>query len=78
MDRDILGGRVVTAAELEAMTPDERHAHFEASIVRDLSVLPPEYLARLRTRALELIEPRDAAQGAPASSSSQQGVPHAS
>jgi hypothetical protein len=76
MDRDILGGRVVTAAELEAMTPDERHAHFEASIVRDLSVLPPEYLARLRARAQELIARRDAAQAS--GSNSQQGVSRAS
>ena len=42
--------RVVTAAELEGMTPAERDAHFEASIVRDLSKVPPEFLARVRER----------------------------
>jgi hypothetical protein len=67
--RDILGRPVVTAAELEAMTEDERQASFEASIVWDLSVLPPEYVARLRAAAEERIARRDAAQ---------RGIPHAS
>ena len=42
--------RIVTAAELERMTPAERHAHFEASIVRDLSKVSPEFLAWVRER----------------------------
>jgi hypothetical protein len=42
--------RIVTAAELEGMTPAERDAHFEASIVRDLSKVSPEFLARVRER----------------------------
>ena len=40
--------RVVTAAELEKMTPAERAAHFEASIVRDLDQVPPRLLERAR------------------------------
>jgi hypothetical protein len=42
--------RIVTAADLERMTPAERDAHFEASIVRDLSKVSPEFLARVRER----------------------------
>lgn len=41
--------KVTTAAELEQMTPAERHEHFEASVVTDLSQIPPEYLVRIRT-----------------------------
>jgi negative regulator of sigma E activity len=39
--------RVVTAAELEKMTPAERHASFEASIVYDLDTLTDRERARL-------------------------------
>lgn len=42
--------RIVTAVELERMTPAERDAHFEASIARDLSKVSPEFLARVRER----------------------------
>lgn len=42
--------RITTAAELEQMTPAERHAHFEASIIRNLDDAPPELLARARAR----------------------------
>ena len=42
--------RIVTAADLEGMTPAERDAHFEVSIVRDLSKVSPEFLARVRER----------------------------
>lgn len=45
--KDILGRPVVTAADLDAMTPAQRKAAFEASIVTDLGQLPPGYLARL-------------------------------
>lgn len=43
--------QVVTAAELEAMSPAERAAHFEASIVRDLDQVPPHLLASARENA---------------------------
>jgi hypothetical protein len=42
--------RIVTADELEGMTPAEQDAHFEASIVRDLSTVSPAFLARVRER----------------------------
>jgi hypothetical protein len=62
--KDILGRAVVTAAELDALTPAERHAAFEASLVTDLEQLPADYLARLRADAAELIARRDAAADA--------------
>jgi|NGEPerStandDraft_6_1074524.scaffolds.fasta_scaffold19499_3 hypothetical protein len=64
MDREPLGRKVMTAAELEAMTPQQRQEHFEAGIVWDLNELPPEYVARLRADAEELIARRDAEQAA--------------
>jgi hypothetical protein len=42
--------RIVSADELERMTPAEQDAHFEASIVRDLSKVSPEFLASVRER----------------------------
>lgn len=39
---------VTTAAELEQMTPAERQSHFDASVITDLSQVPPEHLAPLR------------------------------
>lgn len=44
-------GRVLTAAELDAMTSQERQAAFDVSVVRDLVSLPPEFLARVRQDA---------------------------
>ncbi len=51
--------KVWTAAELEQMTPADRHALFEASIVWDLDEAPPELgplIERARVRTLEHIE----------------------
>ena len=48
---DILGRPVLTAAELDDMTPEQRQAAFDGSIVTDLAVLPADYLARLRAGA---------------------------
>ena len=42
--------RIVTAAELDQMTPQERHANFEASIITDPSKVPPQFVARVRAR----------------------------
>jgi len=53
---------VVTAAELDAMTPAERQASFDASVVDDLEQVPPERRDRieaLRERALERASRRD-------------------
>jgi len=48
--------KVWTAAELDSMTPTEVDALFEASIVRDLDDVPPEFLARVRARVQERID----------------------
>lgn len=45
---------ITTAAELDAMTPAERHEHFLASQVTDLSSLPPAYQERLAAQAERL------------------------
>lgn len=48
--------RVLTAAELDAMTPAERDAAYQASIIRDLDHVPEQYQAVLdeqRRRVLE-------------------------
>jgi hypothetical protein len=42
--------KIWLAAELEKMTPSEQDAVFEASIVRTLDGVPPEFLARVRER----------------------------
>jgi hypothetical protein len=57
-----MASKVWTAAELEQMSPSERHAIFEASIVTDLDEVPPEFLARVRARVEKIIaetEPAD-------------------
>lgn len=48
--------KVWTAAELDEMTPAEVDALFQASIVRDLDEVPPEFLARVRARVQERID----------------------
>lgn len=50
-----MSGHVVTAAELEEMSPAERHAVFEASIVTDLDDAPQHLVERARARAEEHI-----------------------
>lgn len=47
--------KVITAAELEQMTPAERSAAFEASIIWDLADAPPDLVARARARVEERI-----------------------
>jgi hypothetical protein len=64
MDQDPFGNKVMTAAELEAMTPQERHEHFVSGIVWDLEELPPDYLAKTRARLETTIARRDAEQAA--------------
>jgi hypothetical protein len=48
--------KVWTATELAALSPAEQDAVFEASIVRDLNQVRPEFLARVRRRAAEHVE----------------------
>lgn len=54
-------GKVVTAAELERMSPAERQAHFDASVVTDLSQVPAGYLEVIRTRLIERIAEQESA-----------------
>jgi hypothetical protein len=54
--------KVRTAAELEQMTPAERHALFESSIVWNLDDAPPDVVARARARALDHIAQADHSQ----------------
>ncbi len=44
--------RVISAAELERLNPAEQDVVFQASIVRDLDLVRPEFLAHIRERAL--------------------------
>jgi hypothetical protein len=53
--------KVVTAAELEQMTPAEQQAVFDASVVSDLSEVPPEFLARVRSRLEQHIDQTESA-----------------
>jgi hypothetical protein len=48
--------KVWTAAELDEMSPADVDELFEASIVRDLDDVPPEFLARVRERVQERID----------------------
>ncbi len=41
---------VVTAAELETMTPAEQQTHFDRSVVTDLADVPEAFLDRVRNR----------------------------
>ena len=50
-----MASKVWTAAELEQMSPTERKAIFDASIVTDLDQVPPEFLARVRARVEKII-----------------------
>ena len=47
-----------TAAELERLTPDERHRVINEGIVTDLGQLTPEFLARVRAKGRALLEER--------------------
>jgi hypothetical protein len=49
--KDLFGRPVLTAAELDEMTPAERREAFRSRIVWDLSELPEEYVAQLRATA---------------------------
>jgi hypothetical protein len=70
--KDITGRPVVTAADLDGMSPEERQAAFDARVVTDLDELPAEYVAKLQARTAALIAQREAAHA------SDQDVPHAS
>lgn len=50
--------QVLTARDLERLTPDERHRVVNDGILTDLGVLPPEFLARVRAKGRALLETR--------------------
>ena len=50
-----MASKVWTAAELEQLTPAQRHELFEASIVLDLADAPVELLARTRAKVERMI-----------------------
>lgn len=53
------GSAVTSAAQLEAMSPAQRRAHFDASVVTDLSQISPVFLARVRARLERRIAMQD-------------------
>jgi hypothetical protein len=57
-----MSSKVWTAAELEQMTPMERRAIFDASIVTDLDGAPPELIARTRARIESMIAESESPQ----------------
>ena len=54
-----MAGKVWTAAELEQMSPAEQDELFEKSVVTDFSQVPPEFLAKVRQRAQQRVEPSE-------------------
>jgi hypothetical protein len=58
-----MSGDVVTAAELEKMSPAERHALFEASIITDLDEAPQHLIERARARVERRIAETDSQLG---------------
>ncbi|MEY2426959.1 MAG: hypothetical protein QOI61_2531 [Actinomycetota bacterium] len=50
--------KVWRVEEFEALSPEERQAIFEASVVYDLDTLDPEYVARIREKGRKLLEER--------------------
>ena len=49
---------ILAAAQLDAMTPDERRAEFERRLVRDVSELPDDLRERIRSTAEQLARVR--------------------
>lgn len=52
-----------TAAELEKLSPAERHALFDASVVTDLDRAPQALIERTRTRIHQRISRTEAQRG---------------
>lgn len=64
MPKDFRGREVVTAADLEQMTPGERQATFEDSVITDLQSVPVDFLTRVRSRLALRVAHRDREQAA--------------
>ena len=59
MADDLFGRPIVTAADLDAMTPHQVEETWKASIVTDPQALPPEYAEALRRRAAARLAQRE-------------------
>jgi hypothetical protein len=70
--KDIAGQQILTAEDLDRMTPEERLAAFDARVVTDLGELPAEYVAQLQAPGAALVARGEAAGAA------DQDVLHAS
>lgn len=55
--------KIVTAAELEKLSPAERRALFEASIVTDVDEAPPQLVERARSRVQQKIAESEPQRG---------------
>jgi hypothetical protein len=49
---------ITTAADLDEMTPAERHADFESRIVTNLDALPPDAIEQIRAYHLARLTER--------------------
>jgi hypothetical protein len=59
MPKDPLGRPVVTAEDLDRMTPQQVEDAWAASIVTDPDALPAEYVETIRGRAEQRLAQRD-------------------
>ena len=50
--------RILKAAELEQLTPEERQRLLNERVVTDLSEVSPEFLAKVRAKGRALLEER--------------------
>lgn len=63
MPKDFAGREIVTAADLDAMTPAERAASAEDALVLDPAQVPAAFRERARAHFAPLIAERDREQG---------------
>ena len=63
MPKDILGRPVVTAAQMDEMSPQQRQDVFRSRTVWDLSELPADYVAKLRATAERHLAAREGEHG---------------
>ena len=57
-NRGVAEERIWTAAELEALEPNDHRRLFNERVVTDLSEVSPEFLERARSAARALLEAR--------------------
>jgi hypothetical protein len=62
--KDFRGREVVTAADLDQMTPGERQATFEDSVITDIHTIPADFLTHVRSRLTPRVAQRDREQAA--------------